>query len=161
MLPLYHGQFSHKYSQKYGMSFLDPTSDWYSASVSVIIHVISYNIGQCYNNTRLYSHFSDVIISVMFSQITSVTIGVNRLFRHKSNSKKTSKLRVTDLCEGNSLVTSEFPTQRASKVEKVSIWWHHHGSCWLRALYMPPCCVYTNDNDISAVISNTINSINI
>ena len=56
------------------MSFLDPTSEWYSVSVSVIIHVISYNIGQCYNNTRLYSNFSDVIISVMFSQITSVTI---------------------------------------------------------------------------------------
>ena len=34
----------------------------------------------------------------------------NRLFRRKS--KKTSKLRVTGFCEGNSPVTGEFPAQR-------------------------------------------------
>ena len=49
----------------------------------------------------------------------------NRLFRHRS--KKTSKLRVTGLCEGNSAVTVEFPAQRASNAESYSIWWHHHG----------------------------------
>ena len=43
------------------------------------------------------------------------------LFRHIS--KKTSKLRVTGLCEGNSPVTVEFPTQRASNVGNISIWW--------------------------------------
>ena len=37
---------------------------------------------------------------------------LNRLFR--SRSKKTSKLRITGLCEGNSPVTGEFPAQRAS-----------------------------------------------
>ena len=49
----------------------------------------------------------------------------NRLFRCKS--KKTSKFRVTGLCEGNSPVTGEFPTQRASNAEYVSIRWCHHG----------------------------------
>ena len=49
----------------------------------------------------------------------------NRLFRHKS--KKTPKLRVTGLCEGNTPVTGEFPAQRASNVENVPIWWPHHG----------------------------------
>ena len=44
---------------------------------------------------------------------------LNRLFRHSS--KKTSTFRVTGLCEGNSPVTGEFPTQRASNVENVSI----------------------------------------
>ena len=48
----------------------------------------------------------------------------NRLFRHKS--KKISKLRVTDHCEGNSPMTGEFPAQRASKDENVSIWWIPH-----------------------------------
>ena len=38
------------------------------------------------------------------------------LFRRRS--KKTPKLRVTSLCEGNSPVTGEFPTQRASNAEK-------------------------------------------
>ena len=49
---------------------------------------------------------------------------LNRLSRRRS--KKTSKLRVTGLCEGNSLVTDEFPTQMASNAENVSIWWRHH-----------------------------------
>ena len=50
---------------------------------------------------------------------------LNHLFGHRW--KKTSKLRVTGLCEGNSPVTGEFPTQRASYAENVSIWWRHHG----------------------------------
>ena len=49
----------------------------------------------------------------------------NRLFRRRS--RKTSKLRVTGLCAGNSPWTSEFPAQRASYAENVSIWWRHHG----------------------------------
>ena len=58
---------------------------------------------------------------------------LNRLFRRRS--KKTSKLRVTGLCAGNSPGTSEFPAQMASNTENVSIWWRHHGStdflaCW-------------------------------
>ena len=48
----------------------------------------------------------------------------NRLFRRKS--KKTSKLRVTGLCAGNSPGTGEFPAQMASNAENVSIWWRHH-----------------------------------
>ena len=57
---------------------------------------------------------------------------LNRLFRHRS--MKTSKLRVTGLCVGNSPGTGEFPTQMASNAENVSIWWRHHGKavrvCW-------------------------------
>ena len=49
---------------------------------------------------------------------------LKRLFRHRS--KKLSKLRVTGLCEGNSPATGEFPAQRVSNTENVSIWWRHH-----------------------------------
>ena len=52
----------------------------------------------------------------------------NRLFRHRS--KKTSKLRVAGLCEGNSPVTGEFPAQRVSNAENVSIWWRHRALQW-------------------------------
>ena len=38
----------------------------------------------------------------------------------KRRSKKTSRFRVTGLCEGNSPETGEFPTQRASNAENVS-----------------------------------------
>ena len=56
-------------------------------------------------------HDNDVIMSAKATQITSL----NCLFRRSS--KKTSKLRVTGLWEGNSPVTSEYPTQRASNAE--------------------------------------------
>ena len=49
---------------------------------------------------------------------------LNRLF--KAQYKKTSKLLVTGLCAGYSPVTGEFPAQRASNAENVSIWWRHH-----------------------------------
>ena len=53
---------------------------------------------------------------------------LNRLFRRRS--KKTSKLRVTGLCAGNSPGTGEFPAQIASNAENVSIWWRHRS--WLQ-----------------------------
>ena len=49
---------------------------------------------------------------------------LSRSFRRRS--KKTSKLCVTGLCEGNSTVTGEFPSQRASNAENASIWVRHN-----------------------------------
>ena len=49
---------------------------------------------------------------------------LNSLFGRRS--KKTSKLCVTGLCEGNSPGTGEFPAEMASNAENVSIWWRHH-----------------------------------
>ena len=58
-----------------------------------------YNGSSCAGKTS--SQYIDVIMTTMASQITSLTV-VNStvLFRHRS--KKTSKLRVTGLCAGNS-----------------------------------------------------------
>ena len=65
---------------------------------------------------------------------------LSRLFRQRS--KKSSKLCVTGLlCEGNSPVTGEFPTQMASNAENVSIWWRHHGTSIIIAEYMYICGV--------------------
>ena len=54
---------------------------------------------------------------------------LNCLFRRRS--KQTSKLREIGLCAVNSSVTGEFPAQRASNAEIVSIWWRHHGTHWI------------------------------
>ena len=62
----------------------------------------------------------------MASQITSLTI-VDSAVYSRRRSKKTSKLRVTGLCEGNSPVAGEFPAQRASNAENVYLWWRHNG----------------------------------
>ena len=53
------------------------------------------------------NHYSDVIMATMASQITSLTI-------------------VYSIGVGNSPVAGEFPAQRASNAENVSIWWRHH-----------------------------------
>ena len=66
-------------------------------------------------------------MGAMASQITSLTIVYSTVYSRR-RSKKTSKLRVTGLCEGNSPATGEFPAQRDSNVENVSIWWRHHAS---------------------------------
>ena len=49
---------------------------------------------------------------------------LNRWFRRRS--KKTSQLRVTGVCVGNSPGVGEFPVQKASNAEIFSIWWRHH-----------------------------------
>ena len=64
----------------------------------------------------------------MPSQITSLTI-VNSTVYSMRRSQKSSKLRVTGLCVGNSPVAGEFPAQRASNVEKS---FHLMTSLWIR-----------------------------
>ena len=71
---------------------------------------------------------------------------LNNLCRHRS--KKTFKLRVTGLCEGNSLVTGEFPAQGVSNAENIFIWWRHHDiSLW---------CVSSDHRGIQGIVSNII-----
>ena len=64
-------------------------------------------------------------MSVMASQITSLKTVYSTVYSRR-RSKKTSTLRVTGLCEENSSVTGEFPAQRTSDTENVSVWWRHH-----------------------------------
>ena len=78
------------------------------------------------NDKFVKSHYNDNIMSVMASQITSLMI-VYQTVHSGAEWRKTSKLCVTGLCEGKSPVTDEFPAQRFSNAEKVSIWWCHQG----------------------------------
>ena len=70
---------------------------------------------------------------------------LNHLFRGRP--QKVSKLHVTGLCNVNSLVTAEFPIQRASYAENVSIWWRHHEEGWeLRVLMAPTLLSRVHEN---------------
>ena len=60
---------------------------------------------------------------------------LNRLFRRRL--KKTSKFRVTGICVGNSPGTGDFPAQRASDAENVSVWWRHHATHWPGVVMIP------------------------
>ena len=64
------------------------------------------------------AHYNNVII-------TSLTIVYWTVYSRRT-SKKISKLCVTGLCARNSPGTGEFPAQRTSDAESVSIWWRHH-----------------------------------
>ena len=89
-------------------------------------------------------HYNDVIMSASIHQPHDCLL--NCSFRRRS--KKTSKLRVTGLCAGNSSGTGEFPAQMASNSENVSIWWRHHVSqvfvgiiIYINYLLLVDCCV--------------------
>ena len=73
----------------------------------------------------LVFHYNYVVMSTMASQFNGVLV-VHSTVCSGEDKKKTSKLRVTGLWEGNSPVTGEFPAQRASNAENVSILWRHH-----------------------------------
>ena len=79
---------------------------------------------------------------------------LNRLFMCRST--KTSKLRVIGLCVGSSSMTGEFPAQRASNGEIVSIWWRHHEhvyiatyicTFWGSVIYNVQTAIYVIKND--------------
>ena len=65
----------------------------------------------------------------------------------KCRSKKTSKLRVTGLCAGNSPETGEFPAQRASYAENVSIWRRRH----VLSVHDRNCAVLNNNQPASTL----------
>ena len=83
---------------------------------------------------------------------------LNRLLRRRS--KKTSKLRFTGLCAGNSPVTGGFPSQRASNAEMFSfgdvimgITWHflHNWSCLL-----PPVEIVLHEGTVLRSFDNFV-----
>ena len=82
-----------------------------------------------YQDWHVMNHYNDVIMRPM-SFLDCLLRG---LFRRRS--KKTSKPRVIDLCEGNPPVTGVLPSQRTSNAEMFSIWWRHHDmQCWVEML---------------------------
>ena len=63
---------------------------------------------QRFSGTSAPFYYNDVIMSAVASQITSVS-SICSAGCYGADEKKTSKLRVTGLCELNSPVTGEFP----------------------------------------------------
>ena len=104
---------------------MDPTPNWFFQSSSLQFRHASVTASLTLLLANGKIHYDDVRMGAIPSQITSfMVILLNRLFRRRS--KKTSKLRVTGLCAGNSPGTGEFPAQMAIYAENVSIWWRHH-----------------------------------
>ena len=90
---------------------------------------LTLNVGGLYEYSKVRSiplgqassqmqstHYSDVIVSAMTYQITGVSIVCPSI--GSDADKKTLKLRVTGLCEGNPPVTSGIPSQRVSNTKR-------------------------------------------
>ena len=96
----------------------------------------------------LAERYNDVIMRAMASQITSF-ITVYSTVYSRLRSKKTSKLRHTGLCEGNSLVTGKFPAKKASNADNISIWWCHQDILWMtQKLHLRSHCLCGTCSDI-------------
>ena len=69
-------------------------------------------------------HYIDVFVTTMTSQITSLTV-FTQPFLQTQIKENIKAPRHWPLC-GEITGTDEFPAQRASNAENVSIWWRHH-----------------------------------
>ena len=70
------------------------------------------------------THYIDVIMTTMASQIISLTVVYSIVYSGADQRKHQSSASLA-LC-GEFTETGEFPAQRASNAENVSIWWRHH-----------------------------------
>ena len=68
------------------------------------------------------SHYNDAIMRAVASQITSLTIVYSNDYSGADQAKHQSSASLAP-------VIGEFPAQRASYAENVSIWWRHHAKC--------------------------------
>ena len=76
------------------------------------------------------SYYSDVIMTAMASHFTSLMI-VSLAVDSGEDQRKHPSSALLAFVRGNSPVTGEFPTQKASNAANVSIWWRNHGVHWI------------------------------
>ena len=79
-------------------------------------------------------HHRDVIMSVMASRITSFMFVYSTVYLGADQRKKNKAPRHWPLWGE---FTGEFPAQRASNAENVSIWWCHYVSLYVQAIVYP------------------------
>ena len=106
-------------------------------------------------------HYSDVIMSMMVSLITSYSIVYSTICSGADQRKHHSSV-TTGLCEVKSLKTGEFPAQRASNEENIFIWWSHHGPSYSSVLCVWKCVrKYLQNGSHFFSSFNVVNSQNI
>ena len=79
----------------------------------------------CQNIVDAIPHYSDVMMRTMASQITSLAIVYWTVYSEADQRKQQSSTSLA-FVRGNSPVAGEFPAQRASNAENVSIRCRHH-----------------------------------
>ena len=75
---------------------------------------------------KWFTHYTDVIMGAMASQITSLTIVYSTVYSGADQRKHQSSASLAFVRGIHRARTSEFPAQTASNAENASIWWRHH-----------------------------------
>ena len=80
----------------------------------------------CLDLQKQTSHYSDIIMGTMVSQITSLTSVYSTVYSG-TDQRKYQSIASLVFCAGDSPGTGEFPAQKDSNAETVSNLWRHHG----------------------------------
>ena len=81
-----------------------------------------------FSEIRRRRHYIDVIMTTMTFQITSLTVVYSTVYSDADQRKDQSSASLAFVWGIHREMTGEFPAQRASYAENVSIWWRHHGN---------------------------------
>ena len=85
---------------------------------------------QCIFGFRIH-HYNDVIMSLIASQISSLTIVYSTFYSGADQRKHQS----ASLASVRGIQRAgEFPAQRASNAENISIWWRHHDTVYAKPI---------------------------
>ena len=95
-----------------------PGSEWLTPALFNLLETSSL-----WDSAR--AHYIDVIMTKMASQITNLTVVYSIVYSGADEKKHIKAPRHWPLW-GEFTGTGEFPAQRASNAENVSIWWCHH-----------------------------------
>ena len=105
------------------------------------------------DDVSIWLHYNDVIMTTIASQITSLTVVYSRVYTD-ADQRNIKAPRHWPLC-GEFTGVGEFPAQRASYAENVSIWWRHHewDRSWMLAHFStsPHTKNYSVKNDICTI----------
>ena len=84
-----------------------------------------YVIAEIHSIMRLFVHYSDVIMSAVVPQITSLTIIYSTAYS-AADKKKHQSFASQAFVRGIHRWPVNSPTQRANNMENVPTWWRHH-----------------------------------
>ena len=101
------------------MSWHHHVQKWYACVSNISEHFTS--VFSWAASLYQMNHYIDVIMSATPSQVPSITIVYSIVYSGADQRKHQSSASLAS-------VTGEFPAQRTSNVENVSIWWRHHNS---------------------------------
>ena len=120
--------------------------------VNVPQNILNVYVESSWKNSRNLFHYDDVIMTTTASQITSLAV-VYSIFIQAPIKENIKAPRHWPFC-GEFAGTGEFPAQRASNAENVSIWWRHHVNVFVE-------CLLDNSNASKAYILVSENSTSI